>query len=194
MLTAIARQSGLFKSIEVKYDRFIEPLQQVVHQATVIDLEDRLYTLPGVATIAEKMATTENEMDEHDLAGSRALRKTLKAAGVDPLERTSVVSLGDFKPATPPEPAAAEALSRHADLQRIHILATEKGLISFRPDGTRDLTEYRHKLAEWYRGETSAAGFDALERASLIEAIGQLPDADEFAELDSAAGKERKAS
>src|SRR5260370_17449704 len=70
MLTAIARQSGLFKSIEVKYDRFIEPLQQVVHQATVIDLEDRLYTFPGVATIADKMPPTQNAIADHYLPRS----------------------------------------------------------------------------------------------------------------------------
>ena len=188
LLAAIARQSGLFKSILVKYDQFIAPLSQVVYQGEVMDLDDHLFSLPGVGTHGEKMANSEDEVNEHDLAESRALKSTLELAGFDPLDPASVVHLGELMPRVPGE---AEAESRLNDLARIHILAKEKGLIieGARMDGKDDASRYRKFLLDKY-GINTAAGFDPLQRKSLIEALERY-EADEFAELAEA---ERKAS
>lgn len=180
LMAAMARQSGKFKAIRVEVEPPIPQHDQVVCQGTVVDLDDHIYSLPGVATRGEKIAETEEEVSEYDLAESRALRSTLELAGFDPLDPTSVVPLGDFNPG-PRDPVVAEVESRRADLARIHILGEERGLI----DG-KDYSGYRKFLYDHYNKAKTAADFDALQRKSLIEALERyVPPAvpEEFALL-----------
>ena len=125
-------------------------------------------------------------MDAWDLADARALRSTLDVAGFDPLDPTSVVPLnGNPLAAAAREPEAAETLARINDNARIHILAKEKGLIV-----DKDFSKYRRFLSENYDGAVSVAGFDAVQRKSVIAALeryvppfdpGSVPP--EFAEV-----------
>ena len=185
LLAAIARKSGLFKAIRVEVEPPIPSLNQVVCQGTVVDLEDHIYSLPGVATRGEKIAETEEEVDEYDLAESRALRSTLELAGFDPFDPTSVVPLNGEKTSVTRDPLVAEAESRLADNARIHILAKEKGLII-----DKDFSEYRKFLAERYDGAKSVAGFDPIQRKSVIETLERYEPTvpPEFAQLNEPEG------
>jgi hypothetical protein len=182
-LAAIARKSGLFKVIRVEVEQPILALKQVVYQGTVVDLEDRSYSLPGVATLGEKIAETDEEVNENDLAESRALRSTLELAGFDPLDPMSVVPLDGSSASNAPArtPEAASTNVYQDDMARIHILGREKGLIV-----GKDYSKYRKFLVENYDGAVSVAGFDALQRKSVIAALElyrpEVPD--EFAGLD----------
>jgi hypothetical protein len=199
LLASIARQSGLFKVVRAEYENYIEPLNQIVYQATIVDLQDRIYSLPGVASANEKISNSEEAsksaagdepINAHDLAESRSLKSTLELAGFDPFDPTSVVPLGEFNPPTRDE-AAAKAQSRLNDLARIHILAKEKFLIieGAGPDGKDDTTGYRNFLETHYSGVRTAVGFDALQRKSLIEALERY-EIDEFAGLNVSAESE----
>jgi hypothetical protein len=199
VLMSMARQSGKFQSIAERHDQFIPPpLNQVVHQATVIDDHDRLYTRSGAATVGEKLSNGE-EIDAHVLAGGRALSATLTAAGFHPLRAASVLNVQSprskvqgqaershtqrLDAGLAPRVSKDDAVhSRLRDLKRIHAIAMAKGLIRCE-GGLRDLTLYRRQLAEWYEGATSAVNFDPIQRASLIQALARLPDVDEFAEV-----------
>jgi hypothetical protein len=187
-LASIARSSGKFKVVRSEFEQYIEPLKQIVYQGTLVDLDDRIFSLPGVATINEaiRIDDTDEVVDAHDLAESKSLRSTFVLAGFDPFDSNSAVPLGEFKPQRTQDPAAAEAESRRADLAAIHILAKEKNLISFAGDATK----YRDFLAQHFEGTRTAAGFDAVGRKSLIEALRHYvpppPVVDEFAELEGA--------
>lgn len=185
LLAGIARKSGLFKVVRVEWENYIEPLSQIIYQGTVVDVDDRIYSLPGVATANEKHDRIDDEeINAHDLAESRALRSTLTLAGFDPFDPTSVVHLGEFKSAQR-DVAAAEAESRRADLARIHILAKEKMLIieGAGPGGKDDTDGYRNFLRDNYNGVRTAAGFSPTQRKSLIEALERY-EIDEFASLE----------
>jgi hypothetical protein len=188
-LAAIARQSGKFKVIRVEHERVLEvgSQRQVISQGTVVDLDDRVYSLPGVATMGEKLPETEEVADAWDLADARALRSTLDLAGFDPVDPSSVVPLNG-KDSAPRDPEAAEAEARVNDVARIHILAAEKGLIV-----GKDYSKYRKFLAENYEGAVSVTGFDPVKRKSVIAALeryvpvfdpSSVPE--EFAELKGA--------
>jgi hypothetical protein len=176
-LVTIARQSGNFQAIDEGYDQFIAPLNQVVHHATVTDKEGRVYTRSGVATIGERQ-----DIDDHALAAGRAVGAALTAAGFNPLRPGAVVSIN----ARPHVGAALgeEANSRNTDLKRIHALAEEKGLIRRGPNDSIDRTGYRAFLLTNFN-TTTAVSLDETQRASLINAIEQLPrvEEDEFAEV-----------
>ena len=176
-LTTIARQSGQFQAIDEGFNQYIERLNQIVHSATVVDKEGRSYTRSGVATIDES-----KEIDEHGLAAGRAVSAALTAAGFNPLRPGAVATL-DLKLSSDSTAKAGEAQSRSQDLRRIHKIAETKGLISPIPGGW-DRTKYRGLLMEKY-GVNTAAGFDQLQRASLIQLLEQLPDVvvDEFADV-----------
>lgn len=175
-LVTIARRSGDFQGIDEGFDQFIAPLNQVVHRATVTDKGARVFTRAGVATVGER-----EDIDDHALAAGRAVGAALTAAGFNPLRPGAVVSISSH-----PQAGAAqgdEANSRGTDLKRIHALAEEKGLIRRGRDGSIDRTGYRTFLLTNYN-TTTAAQFDEGQRASLINALKQLPDAsdDEFTE------------
>lgn len=178
-LVTIARQSGNFQAIDESFDQFIAPLQQVVHRATVIDRDSRTYTRSGVSTINER-----TDIDDHALAAGRAVSAALTAAGFNPLRPGAVVSIKSHTQQQTTLSQADEAHSRNVDLKRIHALATEKGLILPLAGGAWDRAGYRRLLSEKY-GINTAAGFDATQRASLINHLQQLPDvvADEFADV-----------
>jgi hypothetical protein len=167
-LASIARSSGKFKVVRGEFEQYIEPLKQVVYQGTLVDLDDRVYSLPGVATVDEKIRidATDETVDAHDLAEARALRSTFELAGFDPFDSNSVVPLGDNQPAGTRDVRLAEAESRLSDFARIKILARDKGLIV-----GKDASGYRKFLVTNYEGATSAAGFDPVMRKSLIEAL-----------------------
>jgi hypothetical protein len=175
-LVTITRRSGNFRAIDEGYDQYIEQLKQIVHRATVTDSEGRVYTRSGVATIGER-----EDIDDHALAAGRAVGAALRAAGFDPLKPGAVVS------STPRQQAGAaqgdEANSRNTDLKRIHALAEEKGLIRRGPNDSIDRTGYRAFLLANYN-TTTAVSLGEAQRASLINAIEQLPavEEDEFAE------------
>jgi hypothetical protein len=186
-LASIARRSGLFKAIRVEHEKYIETLKQVFYQGTVVDLDDHIYSLPGVATVGKSIANTGEEVNADDLAESRALRSTLNLAGFDPLDPTSVVSLEKSEGSEQRDTDAARTQSRLNDNARIHILASERGLIV-----GRDYSKYRKFLAERYEGATSIAGFDPMQRKSVIEALERYrPNGDasmppEFADMEGA--------
>ena len=177
-LTTIARQSGQFQAIDEEFNQYIERLNQIVHSATVVDREGRSYTRSGVATIGES-----SEIDDHGLAAGRAMSAALTAAGFNPL-RPGAVNTLDLNLPTDQPVISDEAQSRNQDLKRIHKLAEVKGLIIPTPGGGWDRTKYRQMLMEKYEVNT-AAGFDQLQRASLIQVLEQMPDVvvDEFAEV-----------
>lgn len=168
-LASIARSSGKFKVVRSEFEQYIEPLKQVVYQGTLVDLGDRIFSLPGVATVNETIRINNQDdevVDAHDLAEARSLRSTFELAGFDPFDSNSVVPIDGKEAAEPRDPAVAEAVARVNDNARIHILAKEKGLT----DG-KDFSRYRRFLAENYSGATSVAGFDAVQRKSVIAAL-----------------------
>jgi hypothetical protein len=180
-LMVIARQSGNFQTLDESFDQFIPQLNQIVHRATVLTKDGRQYTRSGVATVGES-----DELDEHSLAAGRAVSAVLTAAGFNPLRPGAVVEL-DLRLRADAQAGAGlpdDVMTRNSDLKRIHALAAEKGLAITVPGGGWDRTEYRRFLMENYKTNT-AAGFDALQRASLINALEQLPDAvqDEFRDV-----------
>lgn len=180
-LVTIARQTEDFQTIDESFDQYIGPLNQVVHRATVITKDGRTYTRSGVATIGERQ-----DIDDHALAAGRAVSAALTAAGFHPLRPGSVVSDNGRQPAGA-QPADDVAEQRRVDLRRIHALAEQKGLIKPRPGGLWDRTAYRQFLLDNYQTNT-AVGFDSVQRASLINALEQLPEAgddveDEFREV-----------
>jgi hypothetical protein len=181
-LAAIARQSGLFKVIRAEHEKVVDvgSQRQVIYQGTVVDLDDRIYSLPGVATIGEKIAATDEDVNADDLAESRALRSSLEIAGFDPFDPNSVVPLGEFQTAATRDADVAKTESRRADIARAHIVARAKGLIV-----GKDFLGYRMFLKDHYN-EDSMAGFDATQRKSLIEALERYepPVPPEFADLD----------
>jgi hypothetical protein len=196
-LAQIARQSGKFKVIRVEHEKVIEigVTRQAISQGTVVDLEDRIYSYPGVATFGERIPETEEQGDAWDLADARALRSTLDLAGFDPLDPTSVVPLNGKNgngehTAAPRDPVVAEAAARVSDFARIKILSREKGLIA-----GKDASGYRKFLATNYDGAVSAAGFDPVQRKSLIATLeAYQPSFDpksmplEFLDLEEAEG------
>lgn len=190
LLAQIARQSGKFKVVSAEFVQYIEPLRQIVYQGNVVDLDGRIYSLPGVATIDEKIAASEEAASTHDLAEARSLRSSLDLAGFNPLDPVSVVPLNGEPPAAPRDPDIAEAAARVGDFARIKILSREKGLIV-----GKDASGYKRFLATNFEGATSAAGFDPVKRKSLIAALeayqtpfdpSSMPE--EFADLPEAEG------
>jgi hypothetical protein len=166
----IARQSGKFKVIRVEHERVLEigSTRQVVSQGTVVDLDDRIYSMPGVATIGERIPEIDEDVDAWDLADARALGSTLDLAGFNPVDPTSVVPLnGNSEQQVPRDVDAAKTLARLSDNARIHILAKEKGLIV-----GKDFTGYRqfiaHFLNQPYTGKETTVGFEPTQRKSFI--------------------------
>lgn len=177
-LITIARRSGKFREIDEGFSQYVSALDQVIHTATVVDSEERRYTRTGVATRGER-----SEIDDNGLAAGRAISAALTAAGFNPLRPGAVVSLGSNREASNTiTEQVDEARLRTKDLKQIHALGTEKGLIKLLPGGGRDLTGYRRMLQEKF-GVRSTVALDAEQRASLINYLQQLPDAeeDEFA-------------
>jgi len=179
-LTAIARQSDKIKTLDEGYQEFIPSLNQVAHHATVIDYKGRTWGRSGIATVDEHA-----EVDAHVLAAGRCISAALTSAGVNPLRPGSIVELSELPS---PEPLDGdEVANKNKELRQIHLIATQKGLIKIievpgeKP--RRDYTEYRMRLGQWFKGVTTAAGFDHLQRQSVIEALNRLPDVDEFAGL-----------
>lgn len=167
-LAKIAQRSGLFKVVRVEHEKVMEvgAARQLHSQGTVVDLNDFSYSLPGVATVGEKIAGVSDDVDPWDLADARAMRSTLDLAGVDPLAALN----GHGRSPKPLDPVAANTLARISDNARIHILARDKGLIV-----GKDFSLYRRFISgflnEPYDGRESVAGFTALQRKSFIEAL-----------------------
>lgn len=182
-LTTIARRSSIFQTISESYEDHIAPLNQVVHQAIVIDKEGRSFGCCGVATINEHP-----KIDAHTLAGGRAVRAALTAAGFNPLKQGSVATLDLALSKDTQSPRPDEAQSRINDMKRIHVIAERKiykgrRLVTPLNGGGYDRSGYREFLKDNY-GVISSADFDAAKRASLINALEQLPDYDdEFANV-----------
>lgn len=174
VLMGIARQSGLFKAINEEFATYIEPLKQVVHVATVIDPEDRIFTRTGAATLGERLGDSVEPAEPHSLASARALKAVLDAAGFNPAKAAPVLKLR-----LPPEEHAIadQATSRTNDLATIHTIARDKGLIRDPKDGTNnlDMTAYRAFLAESF-GVNTAAALSPEERSALINRLRELPE------------------
>jgi len=168
-LLTIARQSGDFKQVATTYSEYIPLLKQIVWSSTVVDQHDRGYTRSGVATIGEKLPNQEIP-DEHDLAGSRALRAALDDAGFDVTKAAPAVLNLNLPPNE--HAVAQEAECRRADLARIHILATQKGLIVPSQDdpSRNDLAGYRDFLQHNF-GINTTAGMGPADRARVINAL-----------------------
>lgn len=177
-LTTIARNSGNFQEIDESFNQFVSALNQIIHSATVVDANGRRYTRAGVATIGES-----DEIDDHGLAAGRAISAALRAAGFDPLRPGAAVVL-DLKLPQGASPIGAtpvvEAHERTIDLRRIHVLASEKGLIKHLQSGEKDVNAYRQMLKDRF-GVSTVVAMTSRERASVINYMKQLPDVDEFA-------------
>lgn len=179
LLLQIARKEDVFQSIDEGFNQFIQPLNQVVHAATVIDKSGRSFSRCGIASIGERA-----DVDEHQLAAGRALKAAFTAAGFDPTRGGSVVRLDTARASQGGRPQQSSSVSsddevglRNADLKRVHAVAERKGLIAQLPFGGYERLKYREHLQKHY-GVNSAAGFDALQRQSLINSMEMLPDAD----------------
>ncbi len=180
-LMTIARRSPEVKTISERFDQFIEPLKQVVYVATVILNNDRVFERSGVASLDEKLPEDE-EADAHRLAASRAIRNALVAAGIDPMRhpRTPIATFADTR--------VDDAESRARDLSRIHLLAGQKALTPGKPalikfvGGCKDASDYKRWLYEQTkqlgRAVDSAGELNQQERACIISALEQLPDAE----------------
>ena len=165
-LAKVAQRSGQFKVVRVEHEKVMEvgAARQLHSQGTVVDLNDRIFSLPGVATVGEKIEGVADDVDPWDLADARAMRSTLDLAGVDPIAALN------GQPATTRDPVAAEALARIGDNARIHILARDKALIV-----GKDFSGYRRFIASFlnkpYDGKETVVGFDPLQRKSFIETL-----------------------
>lgn len=172
-LVAIARRSGDFSQISESYSEYIPELKQLVHTATVVDPQGRIYMRSGAATIGEKLVN-EEAPDEHSLAAARALKAVLDAAGFNPLKAASVVELK-----LPPKEhlEADQAASRLNDLKIIHLLAAQKGLIKPHEDDpeTNDLKPYRDWLTANF-GVNTAAKLGPADRAAAINMLRGMPE------------------
>src|SRR5229473_2669223 len=64
-LAAIARRSQLFKVIRAEHEKVVDlgARKQVIYQGTVVDLDDHIYSLPGVATYGEAIAATDEPVN-----------------------------------------------------------------------------------------------------------------------------------
>ncbi|MGA9768839.1 MAG: hypothetical protein WBV94_07360 [Blastocatellia bacterium] len=167
-LAAIARKSGGFQTIEETFDQFIPELNQVVHQATVIDEQGRVFKRSGVATIGEQNVA--GEFDEHRLAAGRALGAALSDAGFNPIKTKPFKPVATFAD-TDPQNRADEYEQKNNDLAQIHILARQAGLIK-ENDSQLDERDYRKYLRETFK-VGSAMILDSTQRASLINALRQ---------------------
>ncbi|HKO43373.1 MAG TPA: hypothetical protein VJU84_08785 [Pyrinomonadaceae bacterium] len=170
----IARQSNELRDVAEHFSTYIEPLRQLVHSATVTDSKGRTFTRPGVATLGEKMeGEDEDTIDEHRLAGARAINSALDMAGFNPVKLTS--STLELNLGSREDSILNDAEARSKDLRQIHTLAREKGLIKpFEDDPTKnDVTGYFNFLLEKFGTDTTAQMAPA-ERAQVINALQEL--------------------
>lgn len=173
LLLTVARKTVNFRSIEHRYSDFIPELEQIIYTATVIDEQGRSFTSPGVATLREKTPGGES-INEHALAGGRALSAALNAAGYNPLKPGSEKPFKSAIALVNNDRAVTEAGQRHKDLGRIHILGEQAGLITGTVGlGTLNNLRYREWLKENFQ-VGSAGELDAVGRASVINALEQL--------------------
>lgn len=177
-LMAIARRSPDVQLVSERFYQHIEPLNQVVYVATVTLKDDRVFERSGVAALDEKLPESEDEADPHRLAAARAIRNALASAGIDPMRdqaRTPVATFADT------DTRLDDAEMRASDLARIHLLAMQKGLIKFVAGG-KDPSKYKEWLCsqtqQLHREVNSAGELNQQERACIISALEQLPDAE----------------
>lgn len=175
-LATIARKTGEFLSIDVEFKEFVPGLGQVVWAASVTDSENHLYRRTGVASLGEKLPTGV-EVDEHELAASRALRSALAMAGFDALrpgsrlEDTVTIHAVSKRPYDPKTiQIADEAAVRVKLIRELHAVAEEAGLIVRRPGERADYSVYRTLLEENFDTHTSA---DFTEQ-QFTQAIGLI--------------------
>jgi hypothetical protein len=162
-LTAIARQIGKFKLIDVNFDDVKG--DQIVYKAVVTTGDDQTFGRSGVATVGEKL-TSGDEVSAYDLAASRALRSALAMAGVDPFKTASVVKMEPAKKSD--SVAGPRAVERAGQIRQLHALAGEKGLIV-----GSDYSAYRAWMLENFDTATSA-NFDEEQFALAINKLQQL--------------------
>ncbi|MCP9496254.1 MAG: hypothetical protein MSG64_17560 [Pyrinomonadaceae bacterium MAG19_C2-C3] len=185
ILTQIANIAGLFKSIDEEYANYIEPLGQVVHRATVIDTNDRIFARSGVASLTEERRDEQGgTIDAHALAAGRAIKAALTAAGFDPTRPGAVNALRPPTEAAPvtPHHVTLDAQSRNTNIKHLHTVAYRKGLIVVRHGEPRDMTAYRNFLLELFDTETSAV-LTQEQFAIAINALDPMPDAPESARI-----------
>jgi hypothetical protein len=180
-LAKVAQRSGQFKVVRVEHEKVMEvgSERQLHSQGTVVDLNDRIYSLPGVATVGETIAGVTDNVDPWDLADARAMRSTLDLAGVDPLAALN----GPSRSPKPLDPIAANTLARISDNARIHILARDKELIV-----GNDFSAYRRFVAKFlnepYDGNNSVVGFTSVQRKSFIETLERYVPAPQRSERE----------
>jgi len=194
VLIAIARNTGKFDVIEEGFDQYIQPLNQVVHYASVTR-DERVFRRSGVATIGESISRTDNghplynrqSPDAHQLAASRALVAVLDAAGFNPyktrakerpdpaadlVERVLTPAAREF---ADDDPGVQEAALREHHLGQIHLLAAQAGLIKRIPGAGKDMSEYRAFLLENW-GVKTVAGMSQTDRLSVINKLRIMID------------------
>jgi hypothetical protein len=180
-LTVIARGSGRFRSLSEHFSTFVPGLNHIVYSATVVDKDDFGYTRSGAASLGETLDG--EEVNTHDLAATRALRKALDSAGFDVVKASSVVAI-DLNLPKDEQAVQDETNSRLKDLRTIHMIAGRKGLIVPAEDDPahNDMTAYRNWLKENF-GVITSAGLSPANRAIAINLLRQLPDVVEQADL-----------
>jgi hypothetical protein len=170
-LTVAARAVGGFQSLDERFDRFEEKLNQVFHIATVVDEQGRTFVRSGVATIGERTLAGD-DFDEHQLAGGRAISAALTAAGCNPFKggEQALKPVATFADANEGSGKAPVARQEHNhDMAQIHILASQAGLIT-RDGGFVDASQYRAWLLENFNITTSVQA-DQATRAGIINAL-----------------------
>jgi hypothetical protein len=151
--------------------------------------------------------------DAHQLAASRALGAALDGAGFNPLKAGFVARPGTFRrvedgpnsfvvdgrevdkvltpdrAAEPAGKAAAQSIveadeteTKNKHLKQIHAMASKVGLIVKRKGVPVDYSGYRSWMLENF-GVKSAAGLDATQRLSAIEALRVLIQKEEAVDL-----------
>lgn len=175
-LKSIARISGGFKRIAVRYDNYIAATEQVICVAEIVDNDGVEYSNFGVATIGETNGLGA-EISADVLASGRAMSATLNDAGFNPLKSNSVVNAENSDNVQNVRDFGEASVKRLRDLNRIHALAEEAGLIVRREDKSRDKAKYRSwlyiKFPHFFNspGEASSSGLTESERQQVINQL-----------------------
>jgi hypothetical protein len=167
-LLSIARREQSFLEIDISFHQWVPGLDLVCYQATVINNENRIFKMTGVAKMGEARP---GGPDEHTIATGRALGAVLRAAGFHPLKSGSVVGTVASQP--PSITYADEATIRTNQLAQIHILAEKAGMILEGTGDRKDMSRYRAWLTEIF-GTPTAAALTETERAQAIAELRSL--------------------
>lgn len=181
----IAQADPRFTASDPEFVSYIEPLKQFIYKAHVTDDRGRVFARVGVATVGERPGGY--EIDPHDLAQSRALGKALTDAQFNPFKNGRSSAKTEPTHSGPPVrvdtlewreiPTPAEIRKRN--LNAIHAIAEQKGLIYRDATGQKNMQKYRNLLLKHY-GVASAVLMTETQRESWIEFLRNFESDDQF--------------